>query len=234
MLATVAAYGNPCRATDPTPPPVDPVPAPAGPPQQKIVTRTTQRYAQVQDLRAQGESISAISRSLHPDIQTVRRFAHASSLDELLAKTVERASVLDGFTAYCTSAGTRLHRRRRADQGAQSAGMRAATRPYAATCDRFAVGGHPATRPTPPTVREVAGWIMRRLRRWSPRSRSGCSQILAGCPQLDPASAHVAAFAEIMANLRGNQLQSWIAAVEADDLPGLRSLPPGCDATTKR
>jgi transposase len=64
------------------------------------VTRTTQRYAAVQDLRAQGESISAIARSLHLDVQTVRRFARAPSLEELLAKTVERASVLDGFTDW--------------------------------------------------------------------------------------------------------------------------------------
>jgi hypothetical protein len=82
----------------PTPPPVDPLPP--GPPEKKIVTRTTQRYAQIQDLRAKGESISAIARSPHLDVQTVRRFAHAPSLDELLTKTVERASVLDGFTAY--------------------------------------------------------------------------------------------------------------------------------------
>jgi hypothetical protein len=64
------------------------------------VTRTTQCYAAVQQRRAHGESISAISRRLHLDVQTVRRFAHAPSLDQLLAKTAERASVLDGFTAY--------------------------------------------------------------------------------------------------------------------------------------
>jgi hypothetical protein len=84
-----------------TPPPLDPVPpAPPEKTEKKIVTRTTQRYAQIQELRAHGESISAISRSLHLDVQTVRRFAHASSLEELLAKTAERASVLGGFTDW--------------------------------------------------------------------------------------------------------------------------------------
>jgi hypothetical protein len=82
----------------PTPPALDPVPP--APPEKKIVTRTRQRYADIQELRARGESIAAIARSLHLDVQTVRRFAHARSLEELLAKTDERASVLDGFTDW--------------------------------------------------------------------------------------------------------------------------------------
>jgi hypothetical protein len=72
----------------PTPtPPAAPAPLPSPAPLEKeIMTRTTQRYTQVQDLRAHGESIAAIARSLHLDVQTVRRFAHASSLEELLAQ----------------------------------------------------------------------------------------------------------------------------------------------------
>jgi len=89
------------RPEPPTPtPPADPVASAPAPVEKKIVTRTTRRYTQIQDLRVHGESISAISHSLHLDIQTVRRFAHASSLDQLLAKTAERASVLDAFTPY--------------------------------------------------------------------------------------------------------------------------------------
>src|SRR6266508_6499728 len=42
-----------------------PLPPPA-PPEKKIVTRTKERYTAVQDLRAGGESISAIPRSLTP------------------------------------------------------------------------------------------------------------------------------------------------------------------------
>lgn len=37
----------------------------------------------------------------------------------------------------------------------------------------------------------------------------------------------MATFAEIMSNLRDNRLDGWIAAVEADDLPGLRSFATG-------
>ena len=42
----------------------------------------------------------AISPSLHLDLQAVRGFVRASSLEEPLASTAERASVLGRFTAY--------------------------------------------------------------------------------------------------------------------------------------
>jgi transposase len=211
----------------PTPPPVDPVPA--GPPEKKIVTRTTQRYAQIQDLRAHGESISAISRSLHLDIQTVRRFAHASSLDELLTKTVERASVLDGFTAYlhqrwmkgCTDAAQLTKELKAQGYAGSDQTVRRYLRPFR--------HGQPTPPPgpTPPTVREVTGWILRRPDALDDQEQTRLQQVLARCPHLEAASGHVAAFAEILTGLRGDRLDGWIAAVDADDLPGLHSFTTG-------
>jgi len=215
-------------AQPPTPaPPVDPVPA--GPPEKKIVTRTTQRYAQIQDLRAQGESISAISRSLHLDVQTVRRFAQAPSLDELLTKTAERASVLDGFAAYlqqrwnqgCTDAAVLTKELKAQGYAGSDQTVRRYLRPFRRGRPT------PPPGPTPPTVREVTGWIMRRPEALEPEEQTRLKEIRARCPHLDAASAHVAAFAEIMSGLRGSRLDGWIAAVEADDLPGLRSFATG-------
>jgi len=213
----------------PTPtPPATPAP-PSPPPEKKIVTRTTQRYAQVQDLRAHGESISAISRSLHLDIQTVRRFAHAASLDELLVKTVERASVLDGFTAYlhqrwdqgCTDAAVLTKELKAQGYTGSDQTVRRYLRPFR--------HGRPTPPPgpTPPTVREVTGWIMRRPEALDPEELTRFKEVRARCPGLDAASGHVAAFAEIMSGLRGDRLDGWIAAVDADDLPGLHSFTTG-------
>lgn len=66
--------------------------------------RNRERYEAVRRLRETGESISAISRTLALDRLTVRRFVRASGLAELQAKTLQRASLVDGFTDY-------LHRR---------------------------------------------------------------------------------------------------------------------------
>jgi transposase len=211
----------------PTPPPLDPVPP--GPPEKKIVTRTTQRYAQIQELRAHGESISAIARSLHLDIQTVRRFANAPSLDQLLAKTAERASVLDGFTAYlhqrwmkgCTDAAQLTKDLKAQGYTGSDQTVRRYLRPFR--------HGRPTPPPgpTPPTVREVTSWILRRPDTLDDQEQTRLKEVLARCPHLDATSRHVAAFAEMLTGLHGDRLDGWIAAVDADDLPGLHSFTTG-------
>ncbi|WP_393059433.1 hypothetical protein [Streptomyces sp. LN549] len=61
----------------------------------RLVARTAERYAAVQALLADGQPLAAIGRRLRLDHSTVRRFARANSLDELLAKATGRLSVLD-------------------------------------------------------------------------------------------------------------------------------------------
>ncbi|MGH3295911.1 MAG: transposase, partial [Trebonia sp.] len=49
----------------------------------------------------------------------------------------------------------------------------------------------------------------------------------AGCAHLERLHQHLRSFAKIMAHRRGPQLPGWLEAVEADDLPELRSLAAG-------
>jgi hypothetical protein len=72
--------------------------------QPRVVARTRQRYAAIQELPTAGYSIARISRELQLERNTVRRFLRAKNLDELLAKTMSRRTLLDGFESY-------LHRR---------------------------------------------------------------------------------------------------------------------------
>jgi hypothetical protein len=75
-----------------------------------------QRHSEVQALRALGCSLGAIGRELTLDPSTVRRFARATSVEELLVKAVNRTSKLDRYKPYlnqrwnegCTEAA-RLH-----------------------------------------------------------------------------------------------------------------------------
>jgi hypothetical protein len=76
-------------------------------------------------------------------------------------------------------------------------------------------------------VREVIGWILHRPGFLDDQEQTRLKEVLARCPHLEAASGHVAAFAEIMSGLCGDRLDRWIAAVEADDLPGLRSFTAG-------
>jgi transposase len=68
---------------------------------------------------------------------------------------------------------------------------------------------------------------MRRPEALQAEEQTRLQEVLARCPHLDATSRHVAAFAEIMSGLRGSRLDGWIVAVEADDLPGLRSFATG-------
>jgi transposase len=49
----------------------------------------------------------------------------------------------------------------------------------------------------------------------------------AGCAHLERLHQHVRSFAKIMARRRGRELPAWRDAVEAGDLPELRSLAAG-------
>ncbi|WP_435829123.1 ISL3 family transposase [Saccharopolyspora shandongensis] len=51
--------------------------------------------------------------------------------------------------------------------------------------------------------------------------------ILAASPQLSALAGHVRAFATTMCGLRGHELEGWMAAVDADDQPALRSFVVG-------
>ncbi|MCX4597357.1 hypothetical protein OG819_49595 [Streptomyces sp. NBC_01549] len=66
----------------------------------RLVARTTERYQAVQQLLSHGLSLIQISRELRLDHSTVRRFARAGSLEELLVKAVNRVSILDQFKPY--------------------------------------------------------------------------------------------------------------------------------------
>jgi transposase len=230
VLGHRACLREPVPETPALPAPAEPSPMAASAPlEKKIVTRTIQRYTQVQDLRARGESISAIARSLHLDIQTVRRFAHATSLDPLLAKTLERASVLDGFTPYlhqrwnqgCTDAAQLTQELKARGYTGSDQTVRRYLRPFR--------HGRPTLPPGPaaPTVREVTGWILCRPEALEVKEQTRLQEVLARCPQLDAASQHAAAFAEIMSGLHGDRLDGWIATVEANELPELHSFCAG-------
>ncbi|KAB8184716.1 response regulator [Nonomuraea phyllanthi] len=65
-----------------------------------MVARTHERHAQVQALRAKGLSLNAISRELGLAFRTIRKYANATSADELLAAPFARSSKLDEFKPY--------------------------------------------------------------------------------------------------------------------------------------
>jgi transposase len=244
--ATVIAHRACLREPEPEPetsaaeaaPPPDPLPVPDGVldacgRERRLVTRTRERFAAIQELRAQGLSLGAISRQLGLEHGTVRRFARANTVDELLVKAVNRTSRLDRFKPYvnqrwnegCHDAA-RLHTELQAlgwDGSAQT--VRRYMHAFRATSTTTSAKA-PTTLP-PPKPRRVAGWIMTDPDNFSEGNSVRLKEILARCPELNAAAGHVSGFAVMMRELRGDRLEDWMRRVEADDLPALHSFLTG-------
>ncbi len=197
----------------------------------RLVERTRQRYEQVQALRAEGKGIKAIARELGLARETVRRFARATRVEDLLAtaRIGSRPSVLDPFTDHlhqrwnegCTSA-TQLFAEIKALGYRGSYGtLRGYLRPFRA------VGAAPPAPTRPPKVRHIASWILRRHDDLDPEEQVRLKEVRARCQHLDAIADHVAAFGDMLTGRHGHRLDAWIAAVEADDLPELHSYTAG-------
>lgn len=201
----------------------------AEPADTRLVARTKQRYAAVQSLLRQGFSKSRVARELHLDPHTVRRFAHATSIDQLLAKTTSRGIVLDPFTAHLGRRFTEgetdaamLYREIRADgyRGSEQT-VRRYLRPFR---DRKAA---PPTTPQPPKVRHLAGWIMTDPEHLEPDDQVKLKDARSRCPHLEALAGHVAEFAKMLTGLHGEMLDAWIQRVDADDLPAMHTFTAG-------
>ncbi|WP_280785043.1 hypothetical protein [Rhodococcus opacus] len=83
---------NPCSAT--------PDPTESDLADSRLATRTRERHAAVHELLSQGRTISYISRTLPLDRKTVRRFARAADVRELLPTTRTGRSRHDEYAPY--------------------------------------------------------------------------------------------------------------------------------------
>jgi transposase len=216
-------------------PPPAPSPPAAGP---HLARRTRQRYEQVQALLAQGNTISAIARQLQLSRPTVRRYARARDITELLAKALDgKPSPLDPYKPWLLQrwdAGqttmTILHAEitARGYHGSYDA-VRAWLAPRRAHPPPPAAP--PATAPPAPPqlpkVRQITSWITRHPDRLTDDEQQQLTSARARCPHLDALAGHVTEFAKILTGRHGDRLDAWIAAVHADDLPALHSFARG-------
>jgi len=207
-------------------------PASAGPPRSgRVPDRTRQRHAAIHQLLASGRSVRAISLELGLARNTVRRFARAASPEELLVNdgTGRRPSILAEFEPYliqrwndgCTDAALLWREIRDRGYAGGSSHVRACLAPLRTTTIA-------AVRPpAPPKVREVTSWVMTRPRNLAPGDQARLAVILSSCPELSALSEHIRAFARIMTERRGRELETWMAAVTASGQPDLRSFVTG-------
>ncbi|WP_201762187.1 MULTISPECIES: ISL3 family transposase [unclassified Nonomuraea] len=211
--------------------PPKPMPDQASEEECQLIVRTRERYAAVRELAAKDWTISAIARKLQLSRPTVRRFARAEAVEDLLTKATGRSDLLTPYLPYliqrfndgCTDAA----RLTREIQAHGYLGSPQTVRRYLHPLRASATAAHAPS--SAPTIREATRWITRRPDRLTPDEQARLADLRARSPRLDATAGHVAAFAQMMTTLTGTteNLQAWMAAVNADDLPGLHSFTHG-------
>ncbi len=197
----------------------------------KWAVRARERYAAVHGLLDDGVSILAIGARLGLARGTVRRFARAASVEELLVNngTGHRPSLLEEFKPYlhqrwnqgCANATELFHEiKARGYQGSAKIVMNY-LHPFRTT------GRVPRLVRKPPSVRRVVTWIMTDPANLEPEDRQQLETIMAASPELTGLAGHVRAFATLMRQLRGRELEQWMKAVDTDDFPALHSFVRG-------
>lgn len=199
-------------------------------PEGRFTSRARDTHARVQAEAAHGHSLREIARRLHMTRKTVTKYARAATPESLFhSQWQNRATILDPFKPYlyqrwsegCTQAN-RLY------QEIKERGFKGS---YSTVC-LFLLplreGGRPPAL-LPPSPRRATRWIMSHPDHLEEDTGQYLKRLLEVSPELASATAHVRAFAALMANRDGVRLPEWIAAVRADPACGLRTFVNGLD-----
>ena len=203
----------------------------ASPPGKAAWRHTRERYAAIHELLQAGESQHAISRILSLSRPTVRRFAHATSADELMDGATGKESKPGPFKPYLhqrwnegITDATALHAEL---QQCGFTGSVRTVRRHVAPFRQAATAPDPA--PAVPKNQQITRWLLSRPDHLQAEEQAQLDAIRASCPHIDALARHVASFAEMMTRRTGDRhLEAWLTAIEADDeQPDLRSFATG-------
>ncbi|WP_433626380.1 ISL3 family transposase [Nocardia sp. CA-120079] len=193
--------------------------------------RARERFDAVKRLHAEGKGLRTIAAELGIDRKTARRYAAATSPDDVIAAAASRVMLLDEFVPHLLTQWNSG----RTDIAVLTAelrrlGYRGSQRTVYRFLQPYRTGRKPArpavVKPVAPKIRTVVAWIMRNPDNLPADDAGKLSRILDACPELAATRRHVGAFAVMMRDLRGERLH-WIDLVRTDDLPALHSFTTG-------
>jgi hypothetical protein len=199
----------------------------------RLVTRSRERYAQVQTLVARGMTITAIADTLHLDRKTVRTFARAGSAETASAPGAPprggRSPLLASFLAH-------VHRRwqegctdsRRLLGELRAQGYRGSQRTLARYLTALRRGAPVRPPPHVPTARAIAGLIVRRPERLDGAETALLERVCARCPALASTTRLAQAFATLVRERRGaTACRAWLDEAGASGIAPLVSFATG-------
>jgi transposase len=191
--------------------------------------RTRARHAEIHALVVQGLSVTQIGRRLNLDRKTVRRYAHASSPEDLIATNpTGRTSTLNPHKNYlqqrweqgCTRTETLYSEIRQRG----FAGSLRTLRRYTAHLRAALTAPEP---PPPPKNHEIVGWLVRNPDNLTDDDRAGLADACHRCEELATTRDLVADFAKMICQLGGAKLEEWVNRAENGSISELRSFASG-------
>jgi transposase len=195
-----------------------------------LITRIRDRYDAIQELISSGCGYIPAARQLGLARNTVKRYARAASVGELL-EAAARPSNLDTFKPYLhqrwNEGHTRPSRLFEEISALGYTGSNANVRDYVRRLHGWAHAS-PAVTPPPP-VRAVVSWITQHPGRLDAADQEQLRAILGRCPELDTLFSRIREFAVMMGHRRGERLPQWLASARTTDLPGLHSFATGIE-----
>ena len=241
---TLAAYhGCQCRAaaraTAPETNPDVPTFGSAGVPTRTyaLAERTRARFDAVHACLGRGLSRNATARELNLDIQTVRRFANATHVEQLLGKVEHRPTALDPYVDLVNQRWNEgITNARAIFAEAATLGFTGTERTVQRYLNPLRPGGNGRHRgqgspaPTTPAVhkpRHVTRALLTHPDHLTARDALILATVTARCQHLQALHGHIRTFAALMSERRGHELPTWLQDVDSDDLPTLHSFANG-------
>jgi transposase len=197
-------------------------PARAG---QALDERTRERHSAVHTLLEQGVGLMECARRLGWALNTVKRYARASSAEDLQRPPRYRETLVDPFRDH-------LRRRRSEDPAVAVTRLLEEVRELGYTGSanllvRYLNQGRADAERTPPSPRRLVSWLMSRPANLPAYLHSHLQELLASCPELNVMAQRISEFAGLLTGRRGEDLDAWMTAVDTDDLPALHGFVHG-------
>lgn len=217
------------RCLVPAPPPEPaPPPQPAPPSRREANTRT--RFVEIHRLKDQGLGTHVIGRRLGMDPKTVRRYAQATSVEDLLGPACTgRRSVLDAHKPDLHSRiGEGVTSTNRLLAEIRGRGYRGGER----TLRRWLIQTRgqkrqPPAPPPPPPSRTITGWIMRPDDKLSDDATTALKNACAACPDIAAVTELAHGFTTLVRQRQGDRLEDWITRACAGPIPEIRTFANG-------
>ncbi|GAA3383306.1 hypothetical protein GCM10020369_08680 [Cryptosporangium minutisporangium] len=187
--------------------------------------RTRERHTAVHALLQEGVGLLECARRLGWGLNTVKRYARVQAADALARPPQYRRTMVDPYRDHL--------RKRLAEQpGVPVTHLLAEIRElgYPGSANllvRYLKQGRADPEKTPPSPRRLVGWLLTRPGDLPDHRKRHLDELTGACPQMTALAARIREFAAILAQRRGRDLQAWMTAVLADDLPALHRYVDG-------